>query len=493
MRESEKSSAFEIGYDFKPRNATEALLLQLRNFHMPWKADPKKDRKHQLQGSYWKPVMKIIGIVTLAAGVWRSADLFINMEMVRRMADRYVMVANRMYYDENNPKVAMEFLDKAIKLRDGCAEFRFLRAYIEGLDATSFLLNLDRPFTKPELDTVHKALAEAIFLENFEPSRPEAYLLEAQIYTGLKEYDRAEDALQRALAKRPENSYAHMRLGALRLQRGDAEGAATELEEALRLDPKSKWAWLWKGVLANDYKKIPEDARACYEMALTIDPKFDMAIYNLGWTWATGAAKDYNKARQYMLDVLKINPGYKEAMYAIGMFYGYEDNYAVAKVWFDKAIAQDSKFLSAWKMRGVVKMEMADHAGAAADFGGAIQLDPMNADLFTRRSKASLAMNKIDDALRDLAFAKDLDPKAKRTWMYLGDVYLVKGDMKSALESYDAAIAIDANYADAYGRKAEVFVRQGKTSTAIDLLKKAESCAKYKPERFTNRIKELTK
>ena len=78
----------------------------------------------------------------------------------------------------------------------------------------------------------------------------------------------------------------------------------------------------------------------------------------------------------------------------------------------------------------------------------------MNADLYVCRAKMSVALGKLDVALRDLNFAYELEPKAKRTLLYLGDVYHKANNDKKALEFYDKAIAADEKYDDAYARKA---------------------------------------
>ena len=384
-----------------------AYLDELLNYFKPWRAS-RWDWYRTFRGKYYGRLLKLFAVITLYTGLFKTVQWYINFQQISRMADRYVEVANRMYYEEGNPDVAITFLDKAIKLRDGKAEYRFLRAYIDGLASTRLLFNLGRPFTKVELDTVHRSLAEAVFLQELEPKRAEPYLLQGQILTALKEYDRAEAALRKAVAFAPDNDFVHVRLGTLQLERGDTDSALTELEEALRLNPHSKWAWLWKGVLANDHRKSPEEARTCYGKALEIDPKFDMALYNMGWTWAKGKERDYAKARRCMLDALRVNPAYKEACYAIGMFYGYEDNYAVAKVWFDKAIAMDINFLEGYKWRGVVNWEMKDYKAALADYAKAIYLDPMNPDLYRRRAKVYEKMGDAAGVARDIAFMNEL-------------------------------------------------------------------------------------
>lgn len=429
------------------------------------------------------PVVKAIAVIAFIGGMWDVlAWLHVRYEF-KRMADRYVSVAKDLYYSENNPEVATEFLDKAIMLRDGDAEYRFLRAYIEGMAATRLLLNLDRPFLKSELDKVHHAYAEARFLQELEPNRPEPYILQAQVLQALKDGKRAEENMSKALSLNPNSSFLHLRLAMLQLDAKDADAAKKSLNRALELDPRSKWALLWKGVVARDFDKDLPEARKLYEEALAIDPRFDMAYYNMGWTWMTGEDKDYGKVRELMQKALSINPDYKEACYAIGMSYGYEDNYPVARVWMDKAVAIDGKFLTAIKWRGIINSEMGCHEAAVSDFNAAITLDPMNADLYVRRSKASSALGRDAEALGDLLFAYELSPKAKRTLLYLGDLAAKTGDFAKSVEWYDKAIAVAQDYDEAHAHKAKTLLSAGNAKDALASIDKAIEVCRYKPER----------
>ena len=420
----------------------------------------------------------------LAVIIFKAAGWYLKKRHLGIMSERYAEVARQLYYTENNPEVALPFIDKAVDIEKENPEHIYLRAYIKGMSATRDLLNLGRPFNKDELDRAHQAYAEALFLQELSPERSEPYILQGQILVALGETARARTAIEKAVELDPASDFAQIRLASVLLEEKNVAEAEKALDRALELNANSKWAWLWKGVVAMDCKKDPEAARTCYDKALALDPKFDMALYNKGWTFAKGKEKRYDLARAEMKKALAVNPGYKEACYAIGMFYGYEDNYPVAKVWMDKAIAMDANFLLAHKWRGVICGEMAQYDEAIRSFDAAILLDPMSADLYVRRAKMSIALDRNDDALRDLLFAVELDPAAKRTQLYLGDLYLKMDNATKALACYDKAIAADAKYDDAYARKAALFLQQKKTDEALTAIDLAIKSAKLKPERF---------
>ncbi len=421
----------------------------------------------------------IVAVILFKVGGW-----YLKKRHLHKMADRYAEVARRLYYSENNPEVALPFVDKAIEIESENPDYIFFRSYMKGMAAMRKLLNLGRPFNKQELDQAHQALAEAVYLQELEPKRPEPYILQGQILSALKDHARAKEAILKAVELDPSNDFAHLRLAMVQLDEQDVEGAAKSLDRALELNPESKWAWLWKGVLANDFRKDKAAARACYEKALELDPRFDMALFNMGATWIFGKEKDYAKAREFMQRALRVKPDYKEACFQIGKCYGYEDNYPVAKVWMDKAIALDGDFLLAYKWRGIINVEMKKYEDAVRDFNAAIQLDPMNDDLYVRRARANERLGRLDDALVDLRFAYDLKPDAVRTLLYFGDVYVKAGQAQQALGYYDKAIAIDQKYDDAYAHKADVLAGMGRDADALAAIEKAIEVSTGKTERF---------
>ena len=442
----------------------------------------------------WKASMRllraIIGFGAVAAVLLKGGVWYYQKQVIHEMAERYIRVASDLYYGENNADVAMPFVDKALALEDGNPDYIFFKAYMKGMAATAKLLNLDRPFTKQELNQAHQALAEAKYLEQIAPKRAEPYILQGQILAALKETSRAKEALDKAVAMDPGNDFVHVRLALVKLDEKDVDGAKAALATAEGINPSSKWVWLWKGVIARENDDDVVAARACYEKALEFDPRFDLALYNLGASYISRKEKNYAKARENYLKVLKVNPDYKEACYAIGMTYGYEDNYAVAKVWLEKAIVLDPGFLTAHKFLGVVLGEMKDYEGAIVSYEAALHLDPMNADIYVRKAKMESALGKDDAALRDLEFALDLDPTSKRSLLYLGDFHAKKGELRKALEYYDKAVAQDAKYAEAHAGRAAVLYRQGKKAEALDAIETAEKVTTYKPERF-RKIREM--
>lgn len=427
--------------------------------------------------------LMVATIVSSLFGGWEIALYLYNRWETRELAARFADVASEIYYQENNPEVATALLNRAIELQESNPRFRTLKAYIDGMASVRELLNLDRPLTKEELDRAHFALANAAWLEKIEPKAAESHILRGQIYMALGQWDQAQAALERAIKLEPDNDFAYTRLAALKQSQKDGPGALAMLDKALSINPASKWAWLWKGVVYGEIMEDWDKARDAYAKALALDPRFDMAHYNIAWSWLQAQPKNYDKARAALETALKINPNYKEALYALGMVYGYQNQYEPAKTYLTKAIAVDPRYTTAWKWRGIVNDDAGDYAQALSDFGHAIELSPSDPDGYVRRARTLRRTQQYNQAVTDLAFAGQLSPRNFRIWLYLGEIYALTGQYGEALENFDKALDIDHNAEMALAGRAGAKAALGDLAGAEGDFAQAVARVKYRPER----------
>ena len=454
-------------------------LHEIRDYFLP---EAEKERKRRWRKMIASMVTHFLIALAFLAGLWELGGWYWDRLEIQEMADRYAKVANEMYYVEGNPKVALAFLNRAITLQEANAEYRFQRAYVEGMSVARVLLNLKRPLNKTELDQAHQALAQAKFLNGLQPERAEPYILEGQIYLSIKEYQRAHKKILKAISLDPNSDFAYVRLATLLVEMNKTDEANAALDKAIELNPKSKWAWLWRGIILSD--KDNKAARDAFNKTLKIDSRFDLAWYNLGLTWSTNGIKEYAKAQENIERALKLNPDYKQAYFSIGMLHGFQNNYKLAKIYMDKAILIDPGYLMAIKMRGRILTDMGQYKNAIDDFNNALLLNPKDVILYIYRAKAMVKLNKFDDAMSDLRFADELQKDNKRTILTMGTVLLQAGNIKQSIETFKRAIKIDDKYADAHAGIANAYIASGAPQDALKSLNRAIETTQYRPERF---------
>ena len=454
---------------------------------------------------------RLVLLLGVLLGSWEGFQWLHQTWETRSAARDYAVVASDIFYKENNPEVAQSLLSEAIALDPDNFDFRFLQAYIEGMASVRTLLNLDRPYTKGELDLAHEALAKALFLERQSPQRPESQILRGQIYAALSDYERAKKSILDGIAKSQEGSdsrgqffqfvaklfdapdavdkrgenlaFAYIRLALIENRLGSRESSYEYLDKALVYDPNSKWAYLWKGVFEGESKQWPA-ARQQYDLAIAIDPRFDLAYYNKGWTYLREKKKDYSAAREMFQTALSINPNYKEAYYGLGMVYGYQNKYEVSKRYLTRAISIDEKFLSGWKWRAIVNDELGVFDAALEDFSVAISLDPANDDLYVRRARVLKKKKEYEASLEDLLLAKDFNPANYRIPFYTGQVFAELDQVDNAIEEFGKALELRPNYGEALIGRAEAYEKSDRTDLAATDFDRAVESVTYRRERM---------
>lgn len=107
-------------------------------------------------------------------------------------------------------------------------------------------------------------------------------VLAARTYATARDFDKAEQALRRALAADPQQLDAYALLGQIYIAQRRADAAIKEFDELSKRQSNPVAAHTVVGMLLQASDKRPE-AKARYEQALNIDPTAAVAANNLAW------------------------------------------------------------------------------------------------------------------------------------------------------------------------------------------------------------------
>ena len=427
-------------------------------------------------------------IVALGGGIlgsWELIDFLLERAEVRATAGAYAEVAERLYFDDNNPEAALVFVYKALEILPNTPEYLRLRSFIEGLRITKDLSNRDRPLTQEEVDGAFTAKGEADLLVVLDPSSAQGHFLTGQIYAALAEETdvfgdssvdpemsaRAEQALRSAFEMDPANSFTLVRIAQVEAQRGDLDGAIKTLGEALRLDPESKWALLWTGVLRwsryswDGEAADAEAATAAFERAIAIDPRFDLAWLNVAKTRIYEPEyRDLVRAREELRRALAINPDLHEALADLSYTWGLENRYEVGLVYIDQAVELDPSRVRYRLDRAVLQGELARWDSALEDLDAALALDPARVDIQQQWGRALRELGRFGEAIEALEFARESDPESVRTMLYLAATYEQADEPARAIAVLDEAISDPESLDEALG---DAMAARGRCRQAI--------------------------
>ena len=191
-----------------------------------------------------------------------------------------------------------------------------------------------------------------------------------------KEAERLEAVVQRCLRKKAGERYEDF--GVLRRELVALYEGFTGKSAPVPVvgKPLNAIGWSNKGVSLGRLGR-PDEALACYDRALAIDPQYAMAWNNKGA--ALGTLGRYDEEIACCDRALAIDPQYKDAWVGKGTALAELGQPAEALACYDRALAIDPQYKDAWYNKGVVLGALGRPQEALACFDRALAIDPQDA------------------------------------------------------------------------------------------------------------------
>ena len=147
---------------------------------------------------------------------------------------------------------------------------------------------------------------------------------------------------------------------------------------------------------------------------------------------------------------------------------------------FDQAIAIDSKFVAAYRGRGIAYYQKIDDERAIAELDQAIRLNPKDTEAYhTRglvyffRGYINESIDDLDRAIADFTSVIRINSKYAEAYLFRGQSYSQKNyfrqinEFDREIEDYTNAIRVNPNYAGAYIQRGISYSRKGDFDRAI--------------------------
>jgi len=270
-------------------------------------------------------------------------------------------------------------------------------------------------------------------------------------------------------------AYYTNRGGAL-FTRGDYDLALKDLNEALRLNPRSALASYYRGG-AYFHKRDFDRAVADLRQALDLNPNDAMSEYYMGrslrelgrydeavthLTKAIGLNarnEDFYRFRADVLfqkgdypgaisdydEAIRLNPRYGPAFRGRGIVRLRQKNVEQAIADLTRAIDLGQKDWYARYGRGIAYVKAGRYAEAAKDQTEALRLMPNSALILSGRADALLKDNKLTEAMRDIEQALSIDPNLAVALTTRGEILEALDRKEEAVTDFKRALAIDGS------------------------------------------------
>ena len=257
----------------------------------------------------------------------------------------------------------------------------------------------------------------------------------------------AEHAAAPVIDAAPKTAADFSTRGAKRQAEGNYDGALSDYDQAVTLDPKNFKTFYQRG-LVRQTKGDLVGALADYNTVLSLDPQDADGYSNRGFIKqhqgdADGALADYNEA-------LSLNPKISAAYYNVGLIKVQKGDLDGAIADYNQALQLDPKMAIAYYNRGNAKNTEGNLDGAIADYTQALSLEPHIALAYCNRGFARQTKGDLDGALDDYTQAVAINPKMAVAFYNRGLIKVQKGDLGGAIDDSSQAIDLDSTNAQAY-------------------------------------------
>lgn len=373
------------------------------------------------------------------------------------------------------------------------------------------------------------AIAEYKDAVKLDPNYADAFNNMGYSYYRLGDYKNAISVYNITLSIQPDHKYAKSNKNLAQFcmakqmsDSGNTQGALHYYLEAINTDPNDVESY---NNLAISYLKLENYDLAIenLDMALMIKPDFELAKNNKANVYCKLGAKkikfgDIKGAINAYQSAITSSPNFIESYNGIAEIYVKLEDYNMAIIYLDKALAispysemtKENRALVYLK-RGTKKAESGDNQGAVSDFMESIVSNPYCEEVYVKAAAAYIKLNNQKQS--ELCNEKALKIKGEIIKRNEAKEYYSEGtkkyasqNYKEAIIDYTKAISIFPDYFEAYNDRGSAYNLIRKSNKAIADFKKAleinpnysiaqtnkELVQQYKRERFDNAMDLIT-
>jgi len=387
---------------------------------------------------------------------WAKEDYFTTFEGA--------FLAGRIFSLIDDQGNAKKYLERVIKLNPSTTEAYALlasvysqqRDYSSAITAFNKVVQLD-----PSRATAYFGLGEnyarmqrwsdaVAALErgvSINSANKEAYFAIGNAYEELRNFTEAAEAYEKYINAKPEITWTgYLRLGSCRMELGEYDKAVAAFEEAQKGQPKDINV---NYKLAQAYEKMGqlEKAQATYENLAVLNPS-EAATYYGRIVIMYDSAGRYENAIAASKKVIELNPKSEIAVYNLGIMYLKLDRCDEAIATFKEALAIRADYDYAYYNIGICYSKQKKWKDAVAAFKNFVALVPDNSDAWLNIGIGYMQLKDFESALEPLKKCVDLRPDYGVALFNLAIVYLNLKDNLSARDVYRTLVTVDPALAE---------------------------------------------
>jgi len=290
---------------------------------------------------------------------------------------------------------ALKLLDAKIKKDSDNADLYFQRATV--------LIALGKE--KQQQQYFRDAIADLDKATRIDDTKVEYFTALGDAHFSLGNVGESYSSLQKALKLDEHNFEACLKMGEIAFYSKDYDRAMESLSKVTEQDKNNQTALFMKGFI---YKETGDTANAVnyFRHLIELYPDYEPAYEELGMLYAQHRNK---LGLEYLTTALQLEPKNINVLYGLAMLYQDAEEADKANEYYVKILEIDPNYKYAWFNRGWMEMVLYEDYNAAIDFfDKAIEIDPQYAEAYYNRGLSHQLAGNNTQANADFAKAKDL-------------------------------------------------------------------------------------
>ncbi len=170
-------------------------------------------------------------------------------------------------------------------------------------------------------------------------------------------------------------------------------------------------------------------------------------------------SENYLEAIRVLNEAIKIEPDLKLANHALGSALFMIEDYHGALSAFNREIDINPNYPDAYCDKGYALNELGSYDEAFKSASEAIKLDPIYADPYNVIAVSLNQLDQYDEAMKNVLRAIEIDGSKANYFCTQGNIFLNKGNLSRALNSFKTALELDPRYKEAAFNKSIVHLR----------------------------------
>ncbi len=280
----------------------------------------------------------------------------------------------------------------------------------------------------------------------------------------------AEAICRQVLSREPNNVRALQLLGALAMQVGRPDVAASLYGRTIAIDPDCTECHRGLGDALCSCGNL-DGAIAAYQEAIRVEPASAGSHFRLGSVLQLRGR--ISEAVDAYRGAVELKPDYVDALYNLGVALQSEGKFEEALAACERILELQSDHLDAHTNRGISLQSLGRLEEAEASYRSVLQLEPGNVWAHNNLGVVLEDLGQSDVAMLACREAIRIDPRFADAYYNLGNSLSTVGQLDEAIEAYLEAISIDPRHARAYNNLGVRYKDCGRLDEAIDCYRKA--------------------